>query len=167
MGDCAGPNSPNCLAPNYTFLSPQNIDMPSVVTLYDGLAHETPLCKTEPSFLVKPLRPALTTLELIQVDLLCAGRWEWWRRAARHGARSFGHTLHVSLAVLLVGGGLIFEYSHSALWAARNKGVSGYFSVCARPLTSSSMRLSQMSSIFSCLSVRLQQFQHDAKLRWH
>lgn len=56
--------------------------------------------------------------------LLVAGRWEWWKRAARHGVRNFGHTLHVSLAVLLVGGGLMFEYSHSALWAARNKGVS-------------------------------------------
>lgn len=42
----------------------------------------------------------------------------------RHGARSFGHTLHVSLAVLLIGGGVMFEFSHSALWAARNKGVS-------------------------------------------
>lgn len=51
-------------------------------------------------------------------------RWEWWRRAVRHGARSFGHTLHVSLAVLLIGGGVMFEFSHSALWAARNKGKS-------------------------------------------
>lgn len=51
-------------------------------------------------------------------------RWEWWKRAARHGARNFGQTLHISLAVLLVGGGLAFEYSHSALWAARNKGKS-------------------------------------------
>jgi hypothetical protein len=58
------------------------------------------------------------------VDRQCAGRWEWWKRAARHGARSFGHSLHISLAVMLVGGAVMFEYSHSALWAARNKGVS-------------------------------------------
>jgi curved DNA-binding protein CbpA len=51
-------------------------------------------------------------------------RWEWWKRAARHGARSFGHSLHISLAVMLVGGAVMFEYSHSALWAARNKGKS-------------------------------------------
>jgi hypothetical protein len=39
--------------------------------------------------------------------------------------RSFSQTLHVGLAVLLLGGGLLFEYSHSALWQARNKGVRG------------------------------------------
>ncbi|WIA40431.1 hypothetical protein OEZ86_013788 [Tetradesmus obliquus] len=49
-------------------------------------------------------------------------RWEWYRRLGRAGMRSFGQTLHVGLAVLLLGGGLLFEYSHSAIWQARNKG---------------------------------------------
>ncbi|KAF8055910.1 ATJ72 [Scenedesmus sp. PABB004] len=49
-------------------------------------------------------------------------RWEWYRRMAAQGLRGFGHSLHLSLAVLLVGGGLAFEYSHTAVWQARNKG---------------------------------------------
>jgi hypothetical protein len=53
-----------------------------------------------------------------------SGRWEWWRRAARYSLRSFGHNLHFSLAVVLIGGGLVFEATHSAMWQARNKGVS-------------------------------------------
>lgn len=56
--------------------------------------------------------------------LLHAGRWEWYKRLARHGMRGFGQTLHLGLAVLLVGGGLLFEYSHAAIWQVRNKGVS-------------------------------------------
>jgi hypothetical protein len=52
------------------------------------------------------------------------GRWEWYRRAARHGVRSFSHSLHIGLAVIVLGGGLAFEATHSALWSARNKGVS-------------------------------------------
>eukprot|EP00878_Enallax_costatus_P014582 GHUV01015253.1.p1 GENE.GHUV01015253.1~~GHUV01015253.1.p1 ORF type:complete len:166 (+),score=32.05 GHUV01015253.1:52-549(+) len=51
-------------------------------------------------------------------------RWEWYRRAAQAGAREFSRSLHVGLAVLLVGGGLLFEYSYTTLWQARNRGVS-------------------------------------------
>lgn len=58
------------------------------------------------------------------VRLLSApGHWEWYRRLARHGYRQFSQTLHLSLAVLLVGGGVLFEYSYNAVWHARNKGV--------------------------------------------
>ncbi|KAF6261104.1 hypothetical protein COO60DRAFT_1503205 [Scenedesmus sp. NREL 46B-D3] len=51
-------------------------------------------------------------------------RWEWYQRLGRASMRSFSQTLHMGLAVLLLGGGLLFEYSHSALWQARNKGKS-------------------------------------------
>jgi hypothetical protein len=84
---------------------------------------------------VSPYWVALSRMEHVGVCALTAGvlhpllhcpagRWEWWKRAARHGVRNMGHTLHASLAVVLIGGGLMFEYSHSAMWAARNKGVS-------------------------------------------
>jgi hypothetical protein len=51
------------------------------------------------------------------------GRWEFWRRAAKDGVRSFDQPLHVGLAFLLVAGVMAFDAAHNVVWRTRNKGV--------------------------------------------
>ncbi|GBF93813.1 hypothetical protein Rsub_06145 [Raphidocelis subcapitata] len=50
------------------------------------------------------------------------GRWQFLRRAARDGMRSFDQPLHFGFLGLLLGGVILFDAAHDRIWAARNKG---------------------------------------------
>ena len=47
-------------------------------------------------------------------------RWQWWQRWARQEARAFDRTLHGGLAVLTLGGLLLFGVGGDLLWSTRN-----------------------------------------------
>jgi hypothetical protein len=64
------------------------------------------------------LHPALTQ----RSACVCAGGWEALRRGLRMNVRSFDHTLHFGLGAILVGGLLMFEYVHNAVWRLKNAG---------------------------------------------
>lgn len=51
-------------------------------------------------------------------------RWEWWRRWARQEARAFDRTLHGGLALLTLGGLLLFDVGGDMVWSSRNAGRS-------------------------------------------
>jgi hypothetical protein len=49
-------------------------------------------------------------------------RWQWWQRWARQEARAFDRTLHGGLAILTLGGLLLFDVGGDLVWSARNRG---------------------------------------------